>query len=416
MPIKDSSNNRILPANDRAVHIAQTTIRELVPVQQRRYLAAFKVDGYEGIIYHHLRQGEKCSCSSSQKNLNSRLNEDGKASPGTINELITGSGSFKVNLYGDRPARTDLYKDELDLPSNSSVFDSVSTPSVFDIGGFDDESPSVKTQLPKGGVADNGPFSPADLDDLVDFDAGFVSFTDVACPICMGTGFVGGFEVFQGWRKVLCATTEDADFGPDGNILMEQSPWRVESRYATFRVVLPMGVVGIDAMRCFNNTAPVPCTFMIDGTVADSYTKLISFFDGKPHSLTVVFKDPTTFTHVELQANLSRESAYLGVPKMTQGQDTTLLEQVEPFQVILSPNVPSVRQRDVIAESTFGKVLYVEDSSWWNTRERNVLGWECNVRPVQPTELYNLLPRRKKVRAQQTTLNVRDNSTGNRRT
>jgi hypothetical protein len=61
MPVKTSNNNRILPANGRAVDVAKRAIQEILPVQQMRYHDAFAVQGYEGVLYNRLGQGPMAS-------------------------------------------------------------------------------------------------------------------------------------------------------------------------------------------------------------------------------------------------------------------------------------------------------------------------------------------------------------------
>jgi hypothetical protein len=50
--------------------------------------------------------------------------------------------------------------------------------------------------------------------------------------------------------------------------------------------------------------------------------------------------------------------------------------------------------QDIIVEQMLGKVLVVQNVNPWNSRERNILGWEAMVRVIQPMELYRLLPGR----------------------
>ena len=106
-------------------------------------------------------------------------------------------------------------------------------------------------------------------------------------------------------------------------------------------------------------------------------------------------------THVELQVSLSAEHAYFEIPRLSKSGDRSVLERTEPFQILMSPEVPQISSMDVIIESQQGKALLVGPVSPWQTRNRQGLGWECQVRVVQPTELYNLLPRRGKVYGQQ---------------
>ena len=61
---------------------------------------------------------------------------------------------------------------------------------------------------------------------------------------------------------------------------------------------------------------------------------------------------------------------------------------------------------DIITESMWGKALMIQDVSWHNTKERQMLGWECNARVIQQQEIFNFLPRRQRVPYKQQTTNA----------
>lgn len=99
MPLVHRTNNRVLPANARAVDVARSSIQRIAPTQARRYDAAFQVQGYHGILYTRLTSGTPCSCCNRQQTAldQVRLDDSGKADAGTINALLTGQD------FGPRP-------------------------------------------------------------------------------------------------------------------------------------------------------------------------------------------------------------------------------------------------------------------------------------------------------------------------
>lgn len=416
MPVREQSNNRILPANSRAVDVATKAIAEITPVQQQRYMNAFRVQGYGGVLYNHLLQGRKCSCKAGQKALNTRLGLDGKASPGEINKLITGVETFEIAPYN---SVSSWNQDDPFAPFETSPAAPVNKyQGVFDV--ITKDEPTTKGQRPNGHVVDdvevgdNGRVDPfVDIDAIVGgFDAPNLGYSDVSCAICFGTGFVGGYSPFSAQRQVI--TVSDVEL--QGNINLIDKPWSATDSFA-FQATLPRNPVSIDVFRVMYKHTPIYAQFKIDGKPIDSYSTLIPLCDGGVHDIEVTLRDGAPWTHMEMQFNLTTESAYFEFPRLTKGNDTSLLEQLEPFQIILSPNIPSVRSMDVIVESTFGKVLVIQNSNWWNTRNRDVMGWECMVRVIQPQELYRILPHRGRIPTKnQTTELVRDNVTGPRRT
>jgi hypothetical protein len=99
MPYVERSNNRTLSANARQSDVAEKAVREIIPVQQLRSYSAFRVQGIEAIHYSRMTSGRKCNCQSSAKQLNGLLDKNGKASAGTINQLLTGNLEFNVTPY-----------------------------------------------------------------------------------------------------------------------------------------------------------------------------------------------------------------------------------------------------------------------------------------------------------------------------
>ena len=72
---------------------------------------------------------------------------------------------------------------------------------------------------------------------------------------------------------------------------------------------------------------------------------------------------------------------------------------------------------DVIVESQLGKILVVQSVDTWKTRQRSILGWEIQVRVIQPQELFRILPARGRIKSKdRTTEFSRDNVRGGYRT
>ncbi|WP_391857932.1 hypothetical protein, partial [Vibrio cidicii] len=158
-----------------------------------------------------------------------------------------------------------------------------------------------------------------------------------------------------------------------------------------------------------------PALFTVDGTAVTSNQQFLGFCDGKPHIIGA--SNFSNFTHFELQFVLSDESVYFEFPRRPSNSNTALLEQDDPFNIIFSPNTPQVSSKDIIVERQLGKHLIVQNANPWNSRNRNTLDFQANVRVLQPQEIYRLLPVRARVMTKpQTTLLSRDNVIGIRRT
>lgn len=409
MPVRQSNNNAILPSNARATDVATRAIQEILPVQQMRYQDAFRVQGFEGVLYNRLYQGPKCTCKSSQKHLATRLDESGKAKPGVINELMTGQ-TFDVSAYGHSEPHND-------------PFDSVVSPAapvnkyqgVFDNVGL--ETDSLPTRVAEGNdYGDNGPVNVEFLIDelAADFDTNTLGMNEVSCAVCFGSGFVGGYVPLYGRRIVK--TVDQVELQSIDSIDPSRAPWTASSSKFKFVETFPFGAVALDAFRVMRDHRSVAANFTVDGSAVNEVS-ILRYCDGRPHLVEVTFPEPQVFTHVEIQFKTSSDDAFFEFPKLSKSSDTSLLDSTEPFQIILSPLVPSVQVEDVFTDSTYGKALIVQSVNTWNTRNRQTLGWECQVRVAQTPEIYNYLPRRGRIQTKPQTSNmVHDNSTGYRRT
>lgn len=471
MPIVTRTNNRVLPANARAADVARDTITALTAVERTRYAAVFSVQGYPGVLYNVLTCGTRCYCKSGNQAIHSRLGKDGKAPPGLLSQFLTGGLEFGVLPYGIRPAdqaNFDPNSKEFALPpdplvdvADSNRLTSHGNPItgqnkswVIDQTNVDSTAPAtVRQDLPglyqpddangpfqakagspldrftkdpskdngttvvTSGVGPNGPVQDMEFEDiLINTDIGAGGVTDVNCPVCMGTGWVSGFTVLNGWRKVLTFQDASSVFTDPGEIIFEGPTPQVQCTTASFTVNLPAHVVGVDALRVWSLSKVLPAAVLVDGTALTSQQDITRYCDGHTHTISVVFEQPTLFTHLEIQLNQANNSAHYDLPKVSRGNIRTLLENMQDFQVVVSPMVPMLKPGDVLAESVYNKVLQLTSVSGWNTAACAVLGWECEVHPVQPQDLLNLLPRRRQLATPKAPPRARANISGFRRT
>lgn len=409
MPVKSRSNNKILPANSRSVSVAQKAVQEITPVFQTRYMGAFMVQGTQGVVYNRLEQGMKCTCGATRLNLAGRLGIDGKLSEGALTEMMLGAPSaIKPYARREAPGVSSPYAPVVE--SQESGFNSGNTPN----NNFN-TSNLVIPLFSEESFKDDGPARDVDLDDLIgEYDMGTLGLTDIACPICFGSGFVGGYSPMYGYRKVFHVGMMTLS-QRDGEIDASARPWKAIGTHLEFKLVIPAGILNVDACRLFNDDQIVQIPIKFNGQVVTD--RLILGYAGKEVTVSVDFQQPTHFTHFEFQANLSRESAYIELPKLPQSADLSKLDSTEPFQVLLSPNVPRLYKQDVITESQYGRVLVVGSVVPWSTLQKLNLGWEATVRVAQQQELFRLLPKRGRVPTKnQTTTGVHDNSKGRYRT
>ncbi len=391
MPIIDRRNS-LTPANMRNADVARRLIESVAPMQQSRMQSAIRANGIDGILYSRLSQGRPCVCH--RQNVEAaKLSPDGKASTGAIDRIITGNSNFGISSYSPM-AEPDLGSPKPTSPGhkhNEWLGVANNVPSILD-EEFDD--------LEEGPIlGDNGQFSP-DLADMFDnFDLSQLGLSDVSCPICFGTNVVGGYSAFRAWRHVVLSIDMETV-----SSYQELPAFALTPGTHKFKVTLPRGAVGLDVCRTMNGKDQTPSQFFLDG-VDITRSRFQDYCDGKPHEFKIVTKHP--LTHIEMQAPLSLEPMFFELPKLTKSADISFLDQTEPFNIVVSPDVPRLESMDLIAESQSGRILIVQQANPWNTRNKNMLGFECQVRVAQPQELWNLMPRRRHVTGQKRVLNAR---------
>lgn len=387
MPLVDR-HSRLTPQNMRNADVAHHLTEYIAPQQQAKMMSAFRVQGIEAILLSKLTQGRPCTCVRKNNEV-IRLDADGKASTGAINRAVTGHSNFGISDYDPGSRSQDEFSDIYDDPT--SPRDALHQwLGDLNQSGVGDGDPINQAEL-EPTLGDQGQFSP-DLEDLLQgFDMGHLGLSDVSCPICFGTSYVGGYSPFRGWRHVIVPSELETD------AYLDLSTFALSPGTHSTTVTLPRGAIILDAFRTFNGDKVTQSRFWLDNEEVTT-RRVLDKCDGRPHKLVIVTEEP--LTHMEMQAGLSHEPVYFEIPKLTKSSDLSLLEQQEPFQILLSPDIPHIQTMDIILESQRGKVLVVQNGNPWNTRNQNMLGFEAQVRVAQPQELWRILPFRRHITGQ----------------
>lgn len=377
MPLVERRSN--LHANNaRTADVAAKMVEHIVPIQQEKTMAAFRVQGNAGILYTKLSAGKKCTCKS--QNVEAvTLSPDGKASPGAINRILTGNHNFGISSYDPMAPLEDDF-DGVELVPTSP------NDSLFRWEGNNSNRVGINQIETEPTLGDNGQFSP-DLENMFsDFDLSEMGISDISCPICFGSGYVGGYQAFRGFRKVLVPS----DMTTDSTLMLPKLALTPGTH--TVPIVFPKGVYALDVVRTMHDSKVTLSKFYVDGQDMTNRSWL-PYFDGRQHTITIQTNEP--LTHMEVQGPVSKEPVYFEFPKRANSADISLLEQAEPFQVLLSPDVPEINTLDVIAECQLGKLLIVQGTNDWYSKSRRMLGTEVQVRVAQPQELFHILPQRR---------------------
>lgn len=419
MPVQHFRNPRQLPSNNRAIDPARKALEKIVPYQQKKYEAAFYVNPVEIILYSRMLGGLECACTFGDHNAPAApiLGPDGQASPATIQTLLTGS-RFGITEYAS-------VMDD----ATSSQFRSISQNPMTDKHGLD------LTTIKKSRNDPNGMYDPVDglsasnsvidgLDDETpsDFENNEVeseqlnrsirSTDNHSCPICFGSGYVGGYNVQNGWRRVIDAresslTLHNAEIDA---VAIPNKFLVTSTGYVEFQIVFPKHVVSIDAFRVMNGkysskNSKLSVRLPNSNTLIDpsSSAAIKSFCDGntrivRVHSLSPL--DGLEFTHVEFQFNLSEQPLLAEFPKFGENTDLNLLDELAEVQINMSSRVVSLHSEDVVFESSMNRIWQVTAAQFYRDHNQNVIGWDCNARVFQPYEVQTILPTRRIARTQ----------------
>ncbi|MCG4756777.1 hypothetical protein, partial [Faecalibacillus intestinalis] len=64
---------------------------------------------------------------------------------------------------------------------------------------------------------------------------------------------------------------------------------------------------------------------------------LLRFCDGRPHTILLTFDQESDFTHLELQVNQSLDMYLFDLPKTTQSNVRSQLQNMQDMTILMSP-------------------------------------------------------------------------------
>ena len=387
MPIVNSYKGSVLPSNSRAVDVAKQEIQRLIPAHVTKTDNTLKVNGYESIVYHRKTSGLLCACKRKSKDVQTRLDEDGNLHPGVIQTLVSGEFSGVVP-YATTPKPVDSYFD-----INQALTDPFAR--VGTVNAPNLNSTSFGDNPNADQIIDDDGFEELVTGQVLDY--GGTGITDYACPVCFGTGYVGGFDPINSLR-IVCSY-QDPTTNSDGYIDVHSYVPTLITSHVEFDVILPPAR-SIDSFSAWSGTNVLPTTITVDSNVLTNKAQLLRYCDGAQHKIGLTWEEEVPFTHLEIQL-AQGDSFAIDFPKLTKQSIQSVLDSLTDVSLILSPRLPIVSPGDIIAESTFGKNFMVKNCNWHNDVRASILGWEVESRVIQPQELTYLLPRRNKTPQQE---------------
>jgi hypothetical protein len=310
------------------------------------------------------------------------VNPDGFGSDEFMASMLTGT-QFRINRYGSRPKQVDA--NNIDNRSRAEP-DPARTSNNGVLRADNLEDPFARQ------VDD------VDTDDLFDVDVGAnvnAAASVTQCAVCLGTGFVGGYDPVNAARVVY-------DTQADWNGVMLDGSARPNAfnvgGAAMLRMTVPRGARQLLALKVWNNkeqVGGVEIQVQLNGEWVSFAQRLRQVATGAPVILRLNFAIGSTdqFTHLEVMYDLGMEPVLIGWNRMSYSEDFNKIDQLDDVSVIIPPNVPFTSLYDVITEPVWKRTWKVSSTSNAPDRNLKVNGSESTVRVLQPMELVNLLPK-----------------------
>lgn len=405
MPVVDRINGLPRPRNDGSARIARSAIDQITPVAVQQQLNALAVDGIPCYYFIRKTSGTVCTCSG----LQTQTNPDGSnanvmpTTPGSHTVSPQGFGSeefmasmlegttYKINRYGSRPLHLDANGNDNKWraqPKGRFSNDGV-------IRAADQSDPFARQIDPITGDA-GGDVDTSDLFETAVSQNVNAAAAVTSCAVCLGTGFVGGYDAVNASRIVY-----DTQANWNAGVILDATQYPAAfnvSGSASLQITIPMGARALSVCRVWNNKDQVT------GVTVNVYSKgnwipltpnLNGVTKGMPCTLQLVFAPGSTtqITHLELMYDMGLEPVLIGWNRMSFSEDFAKIDQLDDVSVVIPPNVPITSLYDVISEPIYQRTWKVTNTSNAMDRDLKVNGSEASVRVLQPMELVHLLPR-----------------------
>lgn len=392
-------HRNLQPRNNGSTNIARSAIDATLPRAIRQYENALSVNGFPIVYYRRRQTGLRCTCCGGPNAGGlpaptpdtllpgvTVLDPEGAGTQNFIQSMLQGS-VFSIDRYGSRNRMVDANGG--DNPQRSVPHSPLNQSLEIHNKSSDMDDPFVD-QL-----------EPEDPEDL--FSNGVennlaVATSTTGCAVCLGTGWVGGYDPSNALRIVY--DTQAPWFGDvqlDNSVMPHR--WTVNtSRTASLKILWPAGAVGIEAFRIWDNRTQIQQAFVwVKGQQRQALNDIDpqTLFTGQQHQVDLEFgPEVTGFTHLEVQFEMGVQPIYAEWSRLMYNENLQLVENLDSPSLVISPSLPHVGLYDLVTESVYRKIWKINSTNPAFDRERQVNGWEVTARLLQTYELPWLLPRR----------------------
>ncbi|QJT70893.1 hypothetical protein GR7B_00095 [Vibrio phage vB_VcorM_GR7B] len=227
------------------------------------------------------------------------------------------------------------------------------------------------------------------IDDDMDFD--FLEFGAVSCSVCYSSGWVGGYDLFNGYRLVLATPSPHmgSGFTVDSTVSPHAfAPKSGETSTVDFTCVVPFGAT-ISKFRLRNNHDTIPYAeyqmFVFDGTSWVTVTNLSDLATGVPRNFRITTS--RKFTHFEANYIVNNSVTYIDFPQFaTSTFSKNLLGDNGETEMHIGADVPSLPRWSIVKENKYNRIWQVTEMTPVYDSAKTVINWELNTRLVHEQE------------------------------
>lgn len=372
MPIKLPPRRPTLARNSHLPDVARRTLDAVSPIIQQHNHNALQVASYPVFIYQRLQAGAPCTCSLAVPTHQAAplYDEEGHASVAVIDSIVN-QARFGIEDYNPMTPSSSqpgevAYAASTDIASGNPV-----------IEGEDEYDMTTESSLNA-------------------YSAG-------ACPICFGTGFVGGYSFLHGMRWVLDASALDECDGID--VDRSTGPYTIrllhDDAYVRFRVLASAPPL-CPKVHVYDNFSAVPFVTGPSRLRAVHDDPSVAAYDLGPSpfaapgwvtlELRAADLQVRDFTHVEITLPLNSKPLNVDFPNLQTAFDATRIQQIPSTTITLPPTAPPLKPRDVVCDMKSGVLWLVTGARTVHPAAGQIWTQEADVRPLEPHEPEAALP------------------------
>jgi hypothetical protein len=343
--------------NKRLVIPTRDSFESLSYKIQREQEHAISANAYPVLVYKRKSAGIPCTCNSYIPNV---MSKDGVLPHAEIDALLDIRRDNAIN----KDYNENFDEDELLIDTNTNT------------DSKDIEEPKMEW--------DNN--SVGDATDYTD-SLGLGS-ERVSCPICYGTGFVGGYDLAQELRISLPVNTFYSEYSKNV-YLNKDRPTTAnlqKNSIISWKIILPNIDIKLLNYRILNLKELLKYNVLIDES-----TNLISKFDGNEHIVSIQPKEDTQLSHLEFWSDFSKVKANISNLEDREGIEFLDIPQSLTMTVSLKSGV--LRKGDIIYEGTYRGFWKVNSVEVVKDHSHNVYKMGIEVRRVKDFEIASYLPR-----------------------